>query len=178
MTNLHKALGQDVTHEYGDEGKSWKHAVFPVVGAGGFVAESDMAIVHCGDAPVTEGHSVDIGSEIFQTPAPVAYRGAVGDPVFLPGFERYLVINSEMFESILELAAEQESQRPFGDETVFVPRVSPVSLVTTEAAAAGDQIVDVGVVIKVALPCLQNAEHSDLAPKEPAVHRQFLQSLG
>ncbi len=91
-------------------------------------------------------------------------------------FGRDLCVESRSSQGALEGSAEQFGERFHGQEEVSA-RGQP-GIAIASHAAAGDQIVDVGMVDQVAGPGMQYAQHPDLPAHKPWVPGQLLGGLG
>ena len=67
-----------------------ERAMFELAGLGSPILESDQGrfhaarVHHLGETAIANGHTVDIGSQIFESGLSVANRFAMHHPVFVP----------------------------------------------------------------------------------------------
>jgi len=84
VANLHEAFGEDVLKETVDEFVGGESAELDLAGFRRAIAEGNLVVLELNQAVVGESNAEDIGSQIFESRAPVANRFAVDDPVLFP----------------------------------------------------------------------------------------------
>ena len=92
VANLDKAFGENVLEEALDELLGGEGAAFELSGIRSAILERDLRLLQAAvigegeQAAIADGHSVDIGSEIFERGLPVAHGQAMDDPFQRPHF--------------------------------------------------------------------------------------------
>ena len=106
-----EAFREDVLQEARDEGQGIQRHGLPGLVAG-LIAEGDRAILHAHQAPVGQGHPIDVGGQVLQDGAAIADGLAVHDPICGPGFRGDLgeQVGIGRFEGVPECGAEDRAQ--------------------------------------------------------------------
>jgi len=179
VTDAHKALGQDVHQESPQElGGSQSHHPPPTAVSVVLPDERDVPVAQGDEAVVGYRCSVSVVRQVAQHVFGAA-EGALGinDPVLLvegreplpePGalgqlgsavveLEQALVVGSP--QSSEELPSEETAEDVYGEKEA-VSAVLPVRPVSRDAAA-GDDAVDVGMVLEVLAPGVQDGQDRD-----------------
>jgi hypothetical protein len=172
ISNLDETFGQNMLEETANELLSSDGANPGLACVGFGVAKCDLPMGQLEDTLVTDGHPKDVRSQILQGSHPIADRLTVNDPILLPGFRRYLGKQISLLQSITELGPKKDGQRFDMNQKIF-PGWQPTLTVITQTATR-DQIMHMGMVIQVATPGMQDANHSDLTADKARVLSQLL----
>src|SRR5882672_7238554 len=121
------------------------------------VRESDLAIMQLAQAVVTEGDAKDVGGEILESLGTTANRFGVDYPVFAPDARLHLSKENGLFQRVTKLGAEDSGERFDGHQEVFACK-APATV--SSEAAAGDEVMDVGMIEELAGPGMEHADHS------------------
>jgi hypothetical protein len=97
----------------------------------------------------------------------------VHDPVLLPGWRGNLGIEGRFLEGVTELGAEDLAQSLNGDQELGVFGGEPLAI--GREAASGHQIVDMGMVVEIARPGLEDADEAELGTDKARVTSELLQ---
>jgi hypothetical protein len=185
MEAVWKHVHQEAAHELaGSEGHDLVLAA--VIGAIVLPSESDMLVGEFDEPAVADGHAVRIAREIGQhlrrhgerllgeyDPFPRAVGSQVGhkDPAILEAGEfreelKFARVEGRC-ETFEEQAAEQTRQHPDGQEEPR-PASHPACAIGREAAARHDAM-DVGMMIEVLSPGVQDGGEADLSAEMPGI---------
>jgi len=167
-----------VLQEAVDECFSGERAQPGLSGIGGPVAKGHRrnkfrVVFELDQAAVGDGHSEDIGSQVFQSGTPIAYRFAVHHPILLPEGGGYSRKQIRFDQGLAELAAEDFRERPDRQQEILAGRQPGMG--SRRQAASRDQLMDVRVVSQVAPPGVQDTHQSNLAAHKT---RALCQVLG
>ena len=182
VAHFHEAAWQDVLEKALDEMLHREHTGLELSIVGRAVLEGDLGslqaatMIDGNQASVADGNTEDVGGQVFEGSLSIADGLAMHDTCSLPDFGRDLCVESRSSQGALEGSAEQFGERFHGQEEVSA-RGQP-GIAIASHAAAGDQIVDVGMVGQVAGPGMQYAQHPDLSAHKPWVSGQLLGGLG
>ncbi len=170
VTDFDEAWRQDVLQETMDELLGGDGAVLELVSGGLLVGESDLAIFQLTQAVVADSDAEDIRSEILES----LFAGTDGlgmdHPWFAPDAGRDLSKEFGLFESVTELGAEDQGERFDGHEKVLAGSVPAAS---SREAAAGDEVMDVGMIAELAGPGVEYADHAEAGADEARVLGQL-----
>ena len=81
-----------------------------------------------------------------------------------------------LLERLKKLAAEDFAESPFGKKEPITSRTYPVGMVARKTTGS-DDAVNVGMMLQLLIPRMQNAEEADLGPEVPGVCGNFDESL-
>jgi hypothetical protein len=90
--------------------------------------------------------------------------------------ELKLVLCDELLQSIDQLAAEDSTECLDGQEE-STRRIDPSGTIEGQAAA-GNDVVDMGMMLEVLTPGMEHSEESDVGSQVPGIARQFEHRLG
>lgn len=136
-----------------------------------FIGESDVAVLQLTEAVVADSDAKDVRGEILEGWFAGAYGFGMHDPVFAPDARLGLSKQVGLLELITKLGAKDPGKRFDGDQKVFTG--SAPAAVNSEAAA-GDEVVDVGVIEELAGPGMKHTDHTEAGADEARVLGQLL----
>ena len=90
-----------------------------LAGIRGTIAEGHLAILQADQAAVADGDAENIGRQVLQSCAAIAYRFAVNDPFLLPDLRRYLCEKGGLLQGLPELAAEDFGERLYWQQKIL-----------------------------------------------------------
>src|SRR6202035_1984685 len=140
-----------------------------------FVRESYLAVFQFTQAVIADGDAEDVRGEILKGLGARADRFGVDHPVFAPDARLDLGEELGLFQRVAKLGAEDGGERFDRNQKVFAGR-APATV--SREAAAGDDVMDVGMIEELAGPGMQYANHAQTAAAEPGIKRQLLQGRG
>lgn len=178
VTHFHETGRQDMLEEAVDEMLHGGGAGLELSGIGSAVLESDLGSLEA--AIISEAHQTAIGDsdaedvrgEVLEGSLSIADWFAVNDPVLAPNLWSYLSKDGGFFEDVLKFGPEELGECLDGEKEVVVS--GHPNFPVLGKSAAGDQIVDMGMIGQVAGPGVQDAEHADLAAEVTGVTGQGL----
>jgi len=170
VTDLDEPKGEHVLEEATDELLGTDGAMLELVSGRLFVRESDSALLQFTEAVVTEGDAKDARSEILESLYATANGLAMDHPVFVPDGGRDLSKEIGLFQGVTKLGAEDSGERFDGYQEVFAGR-APATV--RSEAAAGDDVMDVGMVEELASPGVEHADHAEASADEARVLGQL-----
>ena len=118
IAHLNKSRRQDVLQETADELLGRDAGRLDLFSSGVFVFESDIAVVECDEAAITERDAKDVRREIFAGGAAIADRLAINYPVFPPNARVYLGGEPSLIQPVPDFGAEDQSEGPAVDQEV------------------------------------------------------------
>ena|SRR5450432_392254 len=166
VTDFNEAWREDVLQEAADELFRRQRASLNLISGRLLVGESDLAIFECAQPVVAEGDAKDVRGEVFASLLAGADRQTVNHPVFFPDARLDLSKQAGLFQRVPELGAKDHAERLFVDQKVFGCRAPAAGV---SEAAAGDEVVDVGMKLELSGPGLEHAEHAEAATDEARV---------
>jgi hypothetical protein len=175
VAQLGEAVGQDMLKEAADELRGRQGDDLLGFGVSVLISKSDLGMVKFEDAIVAEGHPKEIRRQIFEHGLSAAGRFTVHDPVLLPGLRRHLAVEGSFLEGITELGAEDLAESFDGRQKSGMLGGKPLLGIGGEAAS-GHQIMDMGMVVEIAGPGLEDTEEAELATHPTGVEGELLQS--
>ena len=122
------------------------------------VANEDSAVLDFDDSRIGDGNSEDVGGEVFQACFTGAHGLGVDVPVDLPDLRGDLIEETGFFHLISELGFEDDGERCDGEIEIDPGRV-PEAIGGREGAA-GDDVMDMGVILQGSSPGVKDAEES------------------
>jgi len=164
VADLDEVWREDVLQEATDELLGAECAVAELVSGRLFVRESDLAIMQLAKTVVTEGDAKDVRGEILESLCATANRLGVDHPVFAPDARLDLSKESGLFQGVTQLGAEDSGECYHRNQKVFAGG-APVAVVSE--AAAGDEVMDVGMIEELAGPGMQYSDHAQAGADEP-----------
>ena len=168
-----EALGQDVLQETVDELLGGEGAGFPVVGGVLPVAESDLSVLKFEEALVGESDAEDIRSQILERCLAGADGLTVDNPLLPPDLGWNLLQQLCLFQGRSKLGS-KETGEGFDMDKEGIVGAQP-GLPLSRQPAAGDKVMNVGMVSQVAGPGLQDAQETKLTADKAGVVGQLLQ---
>jgi len=177
MPHLHKSIGQDVLEETSDELQDVEGGDAVEVGSVLPILEGDGTVFDLDDAAIGNGDLEDIGREVLE--GSVAFPDGLGVdiPVEGPDLRVDSIEESSSFHGVTELGSVDGGEGLDGDIKVLGGR-KPAGAVVAQAAAR-DDVVDVGVVLELTAPGLQDTEEArEIGADETRVLGQPFQGLG
>jgi len=175
VAQLGEAVGQDMLQEAADELRGRQGGDHLSFGVPVLISKSDLGRVKFEDAIVAEGHPKDIRSQILEHGLSAAGWFTVHDPVLLPGLRRHLAVEGSFLEGITELGAEDLAERFNGRQKSGMLGGKPLLGIGGEPAS-GHQIMDMGMVVEIAGPGLEDTDEAELATHPTGVEGELLQS--
>ena len=172
VTDLDEAWREDVLQEAPDELFSGDSATLELVRGRFLVSESDLALMQLAQTVVTESDAKDIRGEILEGLDAGADGFAVDHPVFAPNLGPDQGKQIRLFQLIAKLGAEDLGERFDGHEKVFAGG-APTAL--SRQAAAGDEVMHMGMIEELAGPGVEHAHHAEAAAHEAWVLGQLQQ---
>jgi hypothetical protein len=178
QTDAMETGGQDVLEEAAEEFERFQIEVTPLASLALTVRPADAAVGQEMEGAVGGGGLEDVTAEIAQSIFARTHRLEIDDPTLLPGFGGECFPGGKVLflEGSGEEGAEVLSQGSFGEEEL-VAGGDPGALVGAEAAA-GQQIMDVGMVDEGAGPGVEKTEQAQSGTQAFGVAAQILESLG
>ncbi|MEK6283806.1 MAG: hypothetical protein AABN95_25905 [Acidobacteriota bacterium] len=170
VTDFNEAWWEHVLEEAADELLGGDGATLELISGGVFVRESDLAIMEVAEAVVTEGHAKDVRGEILEGLGAGAYRFGVDHPVFAPDPGSDCGEQISLFQLIAELSAEDTGEGFHRNQKVFAGRAPAVEV---REAAAGDDVMDMGMIEELAGPGVEHADHAEPGADEARVLGQL-----
>jgi hypothetical protein len=162
---LLEAAGQDVLQEAPEELHGLQAHAAPALGAALPVGEGDVIVLAGEDAMISDGDAEDVGGQVRQRRAAVADGLGVDHPVLRPDSRVDLLEQPGRPHRVAEASPEDPGERAVGDEEVR-PSGHPDRTVGA-GSAAGDDVVDVGVVFEGAAPGVEHAEEAGERGADP-----------
>jgi len=174
VAQLGEAVGQDMLKEAADELRGRQGGDLLGFGLAVLVSKGDLAVFKFEDAIVAEGYPKEIRGQIFEHGLSAAGRLTVHDPVLLPGWRRHLAVEQSFLEGITELGAEDLAKSFDGRQKSGMLGGKPVLGIGGEAAG-GHQIMDMGMVVEIAGPSLEDTDEAELATDPTGIEGQLLE---
>jgi hypothetical protein len=135
------------------------------------VGEGDRAVRERHDAAVGDGDLEDRGGEVGEGRVAVGGGLAVDGPVGLPGQWIALSPQSSLLPIFFEESAVDRGEGLDGDKEVGSGRQPTTSVL--RPSTAGDNVMDVGVVLELSTPGMQDPEKAgEVGANEPRVFRE------
>ena len=122
------------------------------------VANEHGAAVHFEDAVIRDGDLEDVGGEVFEAGFRTRHGLGVDVPVDLPEFRGDLIEQAGLFHLITELGFEDDGES-FDREIEIDSGGIPAAIGSGESAA-GDDVMDMGVILQGASPGVQHAKEA------------------
>jgi hypothetical protein len=122
------------------------------------IANQDGTVLDFDDSGIGDGDSEDIGGEVFEGCFARAYGLRVDVPIDLPDLRGDLIEETGFFHLISELGFEDDGERCDGEIEIDPGRV-PEAIGGREGAA-GDDVMDMGVILQGSSPGVKDAEES------------------
>jgi hypothetical protein len=97
----------------------------------------------------------------------------IDDPILLPDLRWHLWVEGSFLEGVAELGAEYLAQSLDGHQELGVFGGEPLAI--GREAASGHQIVDMGMVVEIARPGLEDADEAELGTDKARVTSELLQ---
>ena len=172
-----KAFWQDVLEKAGYEVQGLEGDRCEPAGAAFAIVPADLAVGQEVNIPIGGGGFEDVTGQIAQRILTRARRATVHVPVTLPHLGRDLREELGMFllQPGFEEGAKVSAQGLDGQEELWAG-ADPLSAVRTEAAA-GNEVMDVGVKDEGARPGVEHAQHAQLGSEQAGIGGQVLQGL-
>jgi hypothetical protein len=167
ISNLDETFGQYMLQETADELLGGEGANPGLTCAGLRVAKGDLPMGQLEDTLVADSHSEDVRCQILQGSQAIADRLTVNDPILLPGFRGYSGKEICLFQAITELGPKEDGQRLDMNQEIL-PSLKPTLAIIAQTATRY-QIVNMGMVIQVTSPGVQDANQSDLTADKTRV---------
>jgi len=172
ISNLDETFGQNMLQETANELVGGKGANPGLPCAGFSVAEGDLAMGQLEDTLIADGHPEDVRGQILQGSHTIADRLTMNDPVLLPGFWGYQSKQICLLQSIAELGPKEDRQWLDMNQEFFPGRKPTLTVIAQTSTRY--QIVDMGMVVQVATPGMQNANQANLATDKTRVLSKLL----
>jgi len=141
------------------------------------VANGDGAAFHLDDSRIGDGYSEDIGGKVFEGCFAGTYGLGIDIPIGLPEFRGDLIEEAGLFHGIAELGFEdfgESSDREIEIDSGGVPEV-----IVGGEGAAGDDVMDMGVILEGSSPGVKDTEESWEIPTDVMFIRgKFLDRFG
>jgi hypothetical protein len=162
MANALKAPGQDVLKESVQKrfGSEFECARLSLVVA---VREGDVSSIVAHNAFCTQGGAINVSGQIFQRRFATSDLLDIGDPPYRPDRVRNVAEQSGMMlpQCGFETGTKARGQGGLRQEVIRVFWANPAQLIFRESAA-GQDAMDVGMVMEVARPGLQDGQTTQL----------------
>lgn len=177
VSDFHESVGQDMLEEAAEELQDLQRGGAVEVGAVLPILKRDATLFDLEDAAIGDGDLEDIGREVFQRGVAFTDGLGVDIPVEGPDFGVDSIEEAGFFHSVTELSPVDGGEGLDGDVEVLTGR-KPAGAVVAQAAAR-DDVVDVGVVLELTAPGLQDTEEArELGADETGIVGQPLQGIG
>jgi len=173
-----KARRQHVLEEPTDELEGLQIDGSPLSGVAVAVGPAETAVGEEREDAIAGRGLEDVATEVAQGILPRTGLGTVDDPPLFPNLRRYVVClhrglgSDQGTEQIAEPVAQGEHR-----QQEVCPTGHPLASIRTEAAA-GDEVVDVGVVDERASPGVKHAEHPERCSQPAGIAGQVLHRPG
>src|SRR5712692_7291927 len=170
VTDLDEPIREQVLEEATDELLGGDGAVLELISGRLFERESDLAIFQLAQAVVADSDAKDVRGEILESLLATADGFGMDHPIFAPEARRDCREQSSLFQFIAKLGAEDPGERFDGEQEVGA-RGTPAAV--SSEAAAGDEVMEVGVIEELAGPGVEHADHTEAGADEARVLGQF-----
>jgi len=157
VTDLDEAAGEDVLEEEGDEFLRWERPAPDRACAGVDVSEGDAVVLEALDAFVGEGDAVDVASQILGDGHAIASVLDLEGPATGEESPGDTVQETGSLQAVADLGPEDDGDGVSREEEVTMCGKVP-SVAVLREPADGDEEMDVGVVIEVAGPGVEDGE--------------------
>ena len=137
------------------------------------VPEEDLAVSHLNDSVVGYGHPEDVGRQVFDARLAVAHRLGVNVPGLEPNLLGDCIAKPRLLHPLAKLGAEYGGEGLDRQEEVLA--AAPPAAVCRGDRSAGDHVMDVGMVLELPAPGVQDAEEArQVTAHVPGVEAEFL----
>jgi hypothetical protein len=174
ITDLLKPLGQNVLQEATDELLSREGTRFPVTGGPVTVTEGDLTVLTLENPPIGESHPEDIRGQILESGLTGANGLTVDDPLLPPDRGRNSLGQSCFLQGGPKLGSKEAGEGLDVNEEGIAG--TPPGVTVSGQTAAGDEVMNVGMVSQVAGPGLQHPQETKLPADKAGIGGQSLQS--